>query len=314
MHAPDGLRAALPRRVPRGVRLELDELLNLRRYGAAMRSALALDDEPREGRRPSARSHGMDYAESRPYSPDDDVRRIDWRITARTGRAHTKIFRLERCNDLYCLVDQRAPMGFGTRAALKSVVAAEIAALAGWAAAAGGDRFGALIAGGLGATIPTGAAEGAAAALCTALARSRVRDEPYAGETPLDALAARAVEEAPSGARLLVVSGLTDRDEVLERAVKVLRARGALVLVWVLDPMDERLPLPGRYPLTDGREHVVLDTAAAGVRAAHARDFAARREWLQRCAALPGTRCHWVRTGEDLFDALGHPLAFKGSA
>ena len=314
MHAPDGLRAALPRRVPRGVHPELDELLSLRRYGSAMRSVLALDVEPREGRAPMARSQGMDYAESRPYSPDDDVRRIDWRITARTGRAHTKIFRLERCTDLYCLVDQRAPMGFGTRAALKSVVAAEFAALAGWAAAAGGDRFGALIAGGPDASIPTGAAEGAAAALCAALARSKAGDEPYAKETPLDTLAARAVEEAASGTRFLVVSGFTDGDEVLARALKVLRARGALVLVWVLDPMDERLPLPGRYPLTDGREHVLLDTGAAGVRAAHARDFARRREWLQRCAALPGTRCHSVRTGQELFGALLHPLAFKGPA
>jgi len=78
--------------------------------------------------------------------------------------------------------------------------------------------------------------------------------------------------------------------------------------------MDERLPPPGRYPLTNGREHLVLDTAAAGVRAAHARDFAARRERLQRCAALPGTRCHVVRTGEELFAVLGRPLAFRVSA
>lgn len=311
MHAPDGLRAVLPRHVPRGVRPALDELLDLRRYGCAMRTILALDDEPREGRRaPAARHQGMDYAESRPYSPGDDVRRIDWRITARTGRVHTKIFRLERCNDLYCLVDQRAPMCFGTRAAFKSVVAAEFAALAGWAAVAGGDRFGALIVGAHEATIRTGAAEGSAAALCAALAGSEAGDKPSANETPLDALAARAAHEAAAGTRFIVVSDFADRDAVLARAVTLLRARGALVLVWVLDPIDERLPLPGRYPLTDGREHLVLDTAAAGVRAAHARDFAARRERLQRCAALPGTRCHVVRTGEELFSALERPFAF----
>jgi len=137
-----------PRHVPRGVRPALESLLGLRRHGVEMRRVLALDAERREGpRAPSTRSHGMDYAESRRYSPGDDVRRIDWRVTARTGKPHTKLYQAERGNDLYVIVDQRSPMRFGTRAAFKSVLAAEIAALAGWAAAEGGDRFGALVAG-----------------------------------------------------------------------------------------------------------------------------------------------------------------------
>jgi uncharacterized protein (DUF58 family) len=287
------------------VRPRLDGLLDLRRYGAAMRKALALDEEPSEGRRtPAARGQGMDYAESRLYSPGDDVRRIDWRVTARTGRAHTKIFRFERGNDLYCLVDQRSSMRFGTRAAFKSVVAAEIGALAGWAAAAGGNWFGALVAGARDARIPAGAAESAAAALCAALAQGEDGEEAPAVETPLDALAARAAEEAPAGARFVVASDFADPDAALTRAANILRARGTLILVWVIDPLEERLPPAGRYPLTDGREHLVLDTAPAGVRAAHARDLAARRERLARCAAQPGTRCHAVRTGEELFSAL----------
>lgn len=306
-----GLGAALPRHVPRGVRPALKDLLHLRRYGAAMRRALALDDETREGRRAPARSQGMDYAESRPYSPGDDVRRIDWRVTARTGRVHTKIFRLERTEDIYCLVDQRGPMRFGTRAAFKSVVAAEIAALAGWAAAAGGDRFGALIAGIPGADIRAGAAERSAAALCAALAAPETTDQAAIDEPALDTFAARAAKEAAAGTRFVVVSDFADHDPGFERAMKLLRARGALVLLWVLDSMEERLPPSGCYPLTDGREHLVLDTAAAGVRAAHARDLAKRRERLARCAAQPGTSCRVVRTGEDLFSALERRFAFK---
>ena len=296
--------AGLPRHVPRGARPALDELLGLRRYGAAMRRVLALDAERREARRaPAARSQGMDYAESRPYSPGDDVRRIDWRVTARTGRAHTKLFRLEPGNDLYCLVDQRAPMRFGTRAAFKSVVAAELAALAGWAAAAGGDRFGACIDGARGPAIPLGAADGSVRALCAALA-----DAVPGAEAPLDALAARAAMEAARGTRFLLISDFADPESVLERAVRALRARGELLLAWVLDPMEEHLPPPARYPLTDGREHLVLDTAPASVRAAHARDLAARRRCLARLAAQPGTRAHALRAGEDVFAALGRPL------
>jgi uncharacterized protein (DUF58 family) len=304
------MRAGAPRHVPRGVRPALDQLVGLRRYGAEMRRLLAIDAERREGpRAPAARSQGMDYAESRPYSAGDDVRRIDWRVTARTGRAHTKLYQHERGHDLYCLVDQRAPMRFGTRAAFKSVVAAELAALAGWAAAEGANRFGALVAGGSGAHIRAGAAEGAAPALCAALAAH----EP-GGDAALDALAARAAGEAAAGTRFIVVSDFADAAAALDGAVRRLRARGEVVLVWVFDALEVRLPPPARYPLTDGREHLLLDTAPVAVRAAHARAVAARRERLARFAAQPGTRCHAVGTGEDLFTALERPFAERALA
>jgi uncharacterized protein (DUF58 family) len=247
----------------------------------------------------------MDYAESRPYTPGDDVRRIDWRVTARTRRTHTKIFRPEPGGDLYCLVDQRAPMHFGTRAAFKAVVAAHLAALAGWAAAAGGERFGALVAGGSGARIPIGTAEGSAAALCAALAAEAA----LAPEAGLDRVAARAAGEAALGTRFIVVSDFADPEGTLERGVQALRARGDVVLLAVLDALEVRLPPPARYPLTDGHEELVLDTGRAAVLAAHARDLQARRARLARLAARPGTRCHEVRTGEDLFAALARPFA-----
>ena len=303
------LRAGLPRHVPRGVRPALDALLGLRRHGAAMRGLLALDAQRREGPRdPASRSQGMDYAESRLYTPGDDARRIDWRVTARTGRAHTKLFELERGNDVYCIVDQRAPMRFGTRAAFKSVLAAEIAALAGWAAAEGANRFGALIAGASGASIRVGLAEGSTQALCAALVAA---SEDQAPETPasLDLLAARAVEEAAIGTRFVVVSDFADPEAALASAVRRLRSRGEMVLIWVHDSLEVGLPPPARYPITDGREHFVLDTAPARVRAAHAREVAARRERLARFAAQPGTRCHAVCTGEELFAALERPFA-----
>ena len=297
--------AGLPRHVPRGVRPALDELLALRRHGAAARRALALDAERREGRRaPAARSQGMDYAESRPYTPGDDVRRIDWRVTARTGRAHTKLYRPERGGDLYCIVDQRAPMRFGTRAAYKSVLAAHLAALAGWAAAAGGERFGALLAGARAPAIPPGAAEAGTAALCSALAAQEPGEE-----AALERLAARAAAEAAPGTRFVLVSDFADEGDALERALETLRARGDALLLCVLDPLEVRLPPPARYPLTDGREHLVLDAASAAVRAAHARELEARRARLRRLAARPGTRWHEVRTGEDLFAALARRTA-----
>jgi len=314
-----GPPAGLPRHLPRGVRPSLAGLLGLRRYGAEMRRLLAMDSRQREGTRaPVARSQGMDYAESRLYSPGDDVRRIDWRVTARTGRAHTKLFELERGNDIYCIVDQRAPMHFGTRAAFKSVVAADLAALAGWAAAEGGDRFGALIAGTRVASIRIGMAERSTPALCAALVAEASAGGPAerqpVSDTTLDRLAMRAVGEAAVGTRFVLISDFSDPDVVLANAVRMLRARGELMLVWLFDAMEVQPLPPARYPLTDGVTHLVLDTASVDVRAAQAREVATRSGQLARFVSPPGTRCCTVQCGEELFAALARPFEAPGRA
>ena len=180
------------------------------------------------------------------------------------------------------------------------------------------DESDALIAGAQCTSIRVGAAEGATLALCTALAAGTSGDTGLVAGTPdpaqadgpaLDQLAARAAGEAAIGTRFVLVSDFSDPDRDLARAVRTLRARGDVVLVWVFDALEVHLPPPARYPLTDGRAHLLLDTAPAGVRAAHARDVAVRRERLARFAVQSGTRCHAVRTGEDVFSALERPFA-----
>ena len=83
---------------------------------------------------------GMEYEESRQYAASDDVRMIDWRVTAAYwSGAHTKVFREDRQRAVYLVVDMTESMRFGTRSAFKSVVAAEAAAIFAWTALAQGD-------------------------------------------------------------------------------------------------------------------------------------------------------------------------------
>ena len=82
----------------------------------------------------------MDYAESRLYVQGDDARHIDWRVTARTGRTHTKVFHAERDRVTLLVADTAPTLYFGTRRCFKSVLAAEIGALTAWAAQRSGDR------------------------------------------------------------------------------------------------------------------------------------------------------------------------------
>lgn len=90
------------------------------------------------------RGRGMEYAESREYVAGDDARHIDWRLTARSGRAHTKLFQAERERLTLLVADTAPPLYFGTRVRFKSVQAARAGAVAAWAAVRDGDRLAAL--------------------------------------------------------------------------------------------------------------------------------------------------------------------------
>ncbi|MEP4079615.1 DUF58 domain-containing protein [Haloferula sp.] len=91
------------------------------------------------------RGRGLAFEELRHYHPGDDIRTIDWKATARLRKPHVRIFSEERERPVLLVVDQRTPMFFGSRRAMKSVAAAEFAALAAWRALEGGDRVGGIV-------------------------------------------------------------------------------------------------------------------------------------------------------------------------
>tara|TARA_R110002167_G_scaffold60373_1_gene170638 strand:- start:309 stop:1232 length:924 start_codon:yes stop_codon:yes gene_type:complete len=91
------------------------------------------------------KGRGIDFDEVRLYQPGDDVRSIDWKVTARTGKPHTKLFREERERPIFILVDYSASMQFGTKTTFKSVIAAQAAAIISWAAMSYKDRVGGFI-------------------------------------------------------------------------------------------------------------------------------------------------------------------------
>ncbi|WP_267224594.1 DUF58 domain-containing protein [Dyella silvae] len=202
---------------------------------------------------------GMDYAESRVYQPGDDVRRLDWRLTARSGRLHTKLFQEEREGRLLILLDTHESMRFGTRVRLKSVQAARAAALAAWYAVRAGERVG-LMEFGSGERLlrPQGGARGALA-VCGALAEWDARD-PSSHREPLSDALLRATRLMHGANRVLLISdGLSGDDAARSRLLDLAGKAGVRVLV-VADALELGLPPPGRYPLEhEGtRREVVL--------------------------------------------------------
>ncbi len=96
-------------------------------------------------KRSRLRGRGLDFDELRHYRPGDDIRTMDWRVTNRTGKPHVRVYTEERDRPVMLVVDQRLSMFFGSEQKMKSVVAAEVAAVTAWRVLDVGDRVGAIL-------------------------------------------------------------------------------------------------------------------------------------------------------------------------
>jgi uncharacterized protein (DUF58 family) len=231
------------------------------------------------GQRSNFRGRGLEFEEVRGYQPGDDIRAIDWRVTARTGAAHTKLFHEERERPVLLLVDQRAAMRFGSRHCFKSVVAAELAALLAWSALADNERIGALLLHDDDhRELRPRNNRRAVLALLSALA------EPAA-----DSGGSLALAEALRAARRIARPGtslfiLSDFHDALEDAAREelfqLTRHTEITALRIVDPLEQCLPPDGRYAVSDGRQRCELDTAGAALQARFAALLAAEQQAL----------------------------------
>ena len=91
------------------------------------------------------RGRGLNFEELRHYRAGDDIRTMDWKVTNRTGKPHVRVYTEERERPVLLLIDQRISMFFGSLLKMKSVIAAELAALSAWRVLSAGDRVGAIV-------------------------------------------------------------------------------------------------------------------------------------------------------------------------
>jgi uncharacterized protein (DUF58 family) len=233
------------------------------------------------------RGRGMEFDEARIYEPGDDIRNIDWRVTARTGRAHTKVFREERERPVFLWVDLRTPMFFATRGAFKSVVAARAASLLAWSAQQRGDRVGGLVfSDAAHREIKPRRGKQAVLRLISGLAGHPAWDRPAPEPDPdagLDAVL-RLRRLARPGSLVFLLSDFRGLGDAALAQLGRLSGHAEAALIFVHDPLEASLPPPGRYPVSDGSEELVLDAGDAGLARDYAARFRAREEALSRLA------------------------------
>jgi len=294
-----------------GIHLSAAELIALRPRCHALRlpmrqpaaSALA------GAYRSRFRGRGVDFLESRNYQPGDDIRNMDWRVTARTGRPHTKVFQEERERPVLVVLDASPSLYFGTRRVLKSVAAGQIAAAVAWSAVRRGDRIGGfLFAPERHRELrPAGGRRGAMRmiqGLVDWLQPEQVSD---AGPEPLSGALERVRHTVRPGSLVIIISDFFGLDENCNRHLSRLRQHNDVIGCQVLDAAEYQLPT-GRYPITDGEQNSVLDMGRKESRSRY--EAMSLRHLDEPRRLFQKHQCGWLvlHTDDDPVDVLGREL------
>ncbi len=218
------------------------------------------------------RGRGLDFEELRGYLPGDDVRAIDWKVTARTGSPHVRVMTEERDRPALLVVDQRMSMFFGSRHAMKSVTAAEAATLAAFRILDQGDRIGGIVFGD--ETIAEIRPRRSRAALRRLLTAITGANAQLSAEAPVrDPLrlsrVLRSVHRIAAKDHLVIVlSDFDGIDSECALLVSAIARHNDLVLVPVMDPTADEIPADTRLVVSDGVLQAEIDTGRAETRRA----------------------------------------------
>ncbi len=271
-----------------GVYANLDELVRLQ---FKVRGFSFLPRQPihsvLSGRHASRlRGRGLNFEELRPYLPGDDIRNMDWKATVRTQRPQVRVYTEERDRPVLLLVDQRINMFFGSRRAMKSVVAAEAAALGAWRVLNVGDRVGALVFDdeNIVEIKPQRSRETVMQILQAVVEKNhRLRNDPGNRSRPemLNQVAERAARLAKHDFLIVLISDESGVDEETARWGTILSEHNDILSVFIYDPLEAELPDAGRLVMGEGENQLEIDTSNRRLRQKFRDDFETRVNWLR---------------------------------
>lgn len=293
---------------------ELHELVRLQALAASITPKKSRVASKRHGSAPSKQfGRGLDFAEVRAYHAGDEVRMMDWNVTARTGRAHIKVFTEERERPVVFLVDQTSSMHFGTKGMYKSAMAVRLAALLAWCAIASGDRVGGVVAfpGRVNQIKPAGQKQGLLRLLKTLINSYDSQDNERAldDSSCLQQALQRVRALAPSGSRLVLLSDFNHVNEAIEQELKGLLKRLEVTPICIQDAIELTLPKQGLLPVKSrgvprgtSPFSALLDTGDAA-RRAHALQARAHQERLNSLFIAGGQGVTYVQGHHSLTDS-----------
>lgn len=296
-----------------GIRVSLAELIEMRhRVREVQLFSTPARRSPLIGLHHSKlRGRGVDFDQVRVYQPGDDVRTIDWRVTARTQAPHTKLFHEERERPIFIMVEQSRRLFFGSALQFKSVLAAQAASLFGWAALTHNDRIGGLVFGdNEHHEIKPRRSKHSLLQLLNRLARANqaLHSEVQNGRDSFGLALRRAREVLRPGSLAIILCDERALSDAAEQQLTLLARHTDLLLLPVSDPLDHALPAAGLLRFFEHGAQLELDTHNPELRSAyHALGEQRRARW-QRLAQKLGVPLLPLSTASELIGQLREQL------
>ncbi|MDH5327039.1 MAG: DUF58 domain-containing protein [Gammaproteobacteria bacterium] len=271
------------------------------------------------------KGRGMEFDELRLYQAGDDVRTMDWRVTARTGKPHTKLFREERERTVFLWMDFRSSMFFGTQGQFKSVQAARAAALLAWSAAHQGDRLGGLLFNeGQHTEIRPQRGKLAVLHLLQKISQHSKRvqelrefvdfgDEQNSGTqgSSMQQSLARMRRLAKPGSLVFLIGDFRQLDQKSESHLYQLSRHNDVVMLLLYDPMETDLPPSGYYRVSDNINTMAIDTRSQSQRQAYKDRFQSNTQYLVHLCKRHRIHFMTLSTTDPVVDTLQREMGVK---
>lgn len=293
-----------------GLSAGLDELIEQKKYLPYIKRRHNNITSERAGDIRSAfKGRGMELEEVRAYGFGDDVRDIDWRVTARKGDTYTKVFSEEKDREVYVLLDLSPYMLFGTKKELKSVSAAKLAALLGWQSMANKDRFGLLLYNGRETKVfkPQNNQKSLMAIFkAISEASAEILKQPDGNREKADIADPLKILQfsIKSRAMVFVISDFKNTGETARKALVALTKRCRVYCVNVYDYIEEIPPESGEYMAEYNGEKLIFNTAPLAFKDTYYQYFAQKRKvWENFCKQF-GCQYLNIRTDLPLYKQL----------
>lgn len=288
--------------VSSGIEVTLEELIALRRKVVhnPAHSKKQLCELMSGNSIAKIRGRGIEFDATREYQPGDDIRRMAWRVTARSLKPHVKVYHEEKERPVWLGVDLSPSMYFGTRCMFKSVCSIKRAAFLGWSYLHKRERIGACIATSQKTLVytPQGR-EREFLAMLKSLSEYSNRAPAFTEKNCLDKLLVTLQQQVRSGHLVFIISDFSVFEDHHQKLISHLAQRAQVKLIFVYDLFEEEPPPPYRYVITDGQKTALLNTAKAQARELYREQFQLKRNQLSAFSRKNGIALQILRTDQE---------------
>ena len=283
-------------------RISLQALIRLQADARALKLPSARPARARQAglQHSSQRGRGMAFAEVRLYQPGDDIRSIDWRVTARRQAPHTKLYEEERERPVLLICDLGPTLFFASTGAFKQVRCAQLAAILAWLALSAGDQVGGIVFNGNALTVqrPARRKKSVLRLLDTLASQQRSHIDSPASATTLDTALAEARRVAHTGSRIFVISDFLGISENTTSLLGALARHNSVSALRVVDPLEQELPQSGRFAIAGTDGPVWFDASNSNFQQAWREKITRHETVLEECFRLSGVQATDVSTRE----------------